>query len=312
MTAPRAAVDVGTNSVRLLLVDADGHRVARELTITRLGYGVDRTGHLDDAALARTLDTIARYRERWQAAGVTDRVRIAATSAVRDAGDRDRFFDGVRERTGVDAEVLTGDEEAALSFAGAATAVEVAAPTAVIDVGGGSTELVVGDRRGEVAGAVSLQLGCVRLTERHLVGDPPSADEVAAARALVDERLDEADEVLADRGAALGAARSLVAVAGTATTLAALHLELPAYEEERIHATRVPTPALRALTDRLVGMSAAERGALGPVQPGREDVLHGGALVLSRVAERYGFDEIVVSEADILDGLAMSLDDGPE
>lgn len=307
MTGSVAAVDVGTNSVRLLLLGADGERVTRELTITRLGYGVDRTGHLDDEALGRTLDTIARYHALWTQAGVTDRVRVAATSAVRDASDRDRFFDGVRRIAGVDAEVLSGDQEAALSFAGAAGAVEVDAPTAVVDVGGGSTELVVGDADGQVAGGISLQLGCVRLTERHLAGDPPSDAEVAAARAFVDERLDEADRVLAGQGADLAAARSLVAVAGTATTLAALHLGLDAYEEERIHATRVPTSALLALTERLVAMTSAQRAALGPVQPGREDVLHGGALVLSRVAQRYGFDEVVVSESDILDGLAKSL-----
>jgi len=307
VSGPRAAVDVGTNSVRLLVADADGQRLARELTITRLGAGVDRTGHLDDAALARTLDTIARYREQWAAAGVTDRVRIAATSAVRDAADRDRFFDGVRAAAGVDAEVLTGEQEAALTFAGAAGAVEVAAPTAVVDVGGGSTELVVGDEAGRVVGGVSLQLGCVRLTERHLTTDPPSTAQLAAARTFVDERLDEADAGLHDQGADLAAARSLVAVAGTATTLAALYLDLPAYEEARIHATRVPTSALLALTERLVAMPVAARAALGPVQPGREDVIHGGALVLSRVAVRYGFDEVVVSESDILDGLAASL-----
>ncbi|MFA9432100.1 exopolyphosphatase [Egicoccus sp. AB-alg2] len=307
MTASRAAVDVGTNSVRLLVTDGDGHRVTRELTITRLGAGVDRNGRLDDAALQRTLDTIRRYRDQWVAAGVTDRVRIAATSAVRDAADRDRFFDGVHDIAGVDAEVLTGDQEAALTFAGAAAAVDVVAPTAVVDVGGGSTELVVGDDAGRVVGAVSLQLGCVRLTERHLAGDPPTAAELVAARAFVDERLDEADAGLALRGTDLRTARSLVAVAGTATTLAALHLDLPAYEEERIHATRVPTSALRELTERLVAMPVAERARLGPVQPGREDVIHGGALVLSRVAERYGFDEVVVSEADILDGLAASM-----
>ncbi|MEX2503567.1 MAG: Ppx/GppA phosphatase family protein [Egicoccus sp.] len=307
MSTPVAAVDVGTNSVRLLVLGSDGERITRELTITRLGHGVDRTGHLDDEALGRTLETIARYHELWTRAGVTDRVRIAATSAVRDAADRDRFFDGVRRIAGVDAEVLSGDQEAALSFAGAAGAVEVDAPTAVVDVGGGSTELVVGDAEGRVAGGISLQLGCVRLTERHLAGDPATDAEVAAARAFVDERLDEADAVFGEKGADLAAVRSLVAVAGTATTLAALYLDLPAYEEERIHATRVPTSALLELTGRLVAMTSAERAALGPVQPGREDVLHGGALVLSRVAQRYGFDEIVVSESDILDGLAKSL-----
>ena len=305
--APRAAVDVGTNSVRLLVVGDDGRRLTRELTITRLGQGVDRTGHLDPEALTRTLDTIARYRDVWREHGVTDRVRIAATSAVRDAADRDRFFDGVREVAGVDAEVLSGDEEAALAFAGAARAVEVAAPVAVIDVGGGSTEIVVGDADGRVVGGVSLQLGCVRLTERHLHDDPATGPQLDAARATIAAQLDEADATLAAAGADLAGARSLVGVAGTATTLAALHLGLDAYREEAIHGTVVPASALAEWTRRLATATAAQRAGLGPVQAGREDVLHGGTLVLDAVLTRYGFDALVVSEADGLDGLAASL-----
>jgi exopolyphosphatase / guanosine-5'-triphosphate,3'-diphosphate pyrophosphatase len=321
VSRPRAAVDVGTNSVRLLLVDAGGRRITRRMTVTRLGAGVDRRGHLDDAALARTLETIGDYHRLWTDHGADGGVRIAATSAVRDAADRDRFFDGVRARTGVEAEVISGEEEARLSYLGAAGAVDVAAPRAVIDVGGGSTELIVGrDADGggaparssppgavEVAGSVSLQLGCVRLTERHLRGDPPSDAELAASRALVRERLDEADEALARRGASLAEARSLIGVAGTATTLAALHLGLDRYDEDRIHGTRIPAAALQRLTDELTGMTTAARAALGPVQAGREDVLHGGALVLDEVLRRYGFPELVVSEADILDGLVASL-----
>jgi exopolyphosphatase / guanosine-5'-triphosphate,3'-diphosphate pyrophosphatase len=309
MSGPRAAVDVGTNSVRLLLVDADGHRITREMTVTRLGAGVDERGHLDDAALARTLETIGAYHRLWERHGVDGRVRIAATSAVRDAADRDRFFDGVRALTGVDAEVISGEEEARLSFLGAARAVEVAGAPAVIDVGGGSTELIVGAAAGaeEVAGSVSLQLGCVRLTERHLRGDPPHVDELAAARAFVTERLEEADEELRRQGAELGAAGVLIGVAGTATTLAALHLALPSYDESRIHGTRIPAPELAGLTERLTAMTTSDRAALGPVQAGREDVLHGGAIVLDEVVRRYGFDELVVSEADILDGLVTSL-----
>lgn len=307
MTSPRAAVDVGTNSVRLLVVDASGVRITRELTITRLGQAVDATGHLDATALARTLDTLARYRDIWIAHGVTDRVRIAATSAVRDAADRDRFFDGVRELTGVDAEVLSGEEEAALAFTGAAHAVEADAPVAVIDVGGGSTEIVVGDACGAVLGGVSLQLGCVRLTERHLHDDPATPAQLDAARATIAQRLDEADAALQGGGAALGDAVTLVGVAGTATTLAALHLGLEVYREEAIHGTRVPASVLTEWTRRLATASAAQRAALGPVQPGREDVLHGGTLVLDTVLQRYGFDALVVSEADGLDGLAASL-----
>lgn len=302
-----AAVDVGSNSVRLLVVDGDGARLIREMVVTRLAAGVDRTGHLDDAALERTLATIAGFRDRWTRLGVTDRVRIAATSAVRDASDRDRFFAGVRRVAGVDAEVLSGAEEAQLAYRGAIGAVEVPRPAAVIDIGGGSTELIVGDGDGSVLGDVSLQLGCVRLTERHLAEDPPRPVEVAAARAMIDERLDAADEAFAAGGVALADAAALVAVAGTATTLGALHLDLDAYEETLIHGAVVPAAAVHGLAERLLAMSSAERAALGPMQPGREDVIHGGALILSAVVARYGFDEVVISEADGLDGLAASL-----
>lgn len=304
---PRAAVDVGTNSVRLLVVDGDGARVTRELTITRLGTDVDRTGHLDDAALARTLDTLARYHAIWTEHGVTDRVRIAATSAVRDAADRDRFFAGVRQATGVDAEVLSGDEEAALAFAGASGAVDATAPIAVIDVGGGSTEIVVGDADGTVLGGVSVQLGCVRLTERHLHDDPATPAQLDAARATIAAALDEADATLAAAGARLGDLATLVGVAGTATTLAALHLGLEEYREEAIHGTVVPATVLAEWTWRLATATAGQRAALGPVQPGREDVLHGGTLVLDEVLRRYELPALTVSEADGLDGLVASL-----
>jgi exopolyphosphatase / guanosine-5'-triphosphate,3'-diphosphate pyrophosphatase len=306
VSAPRAAVDVGSNSVRLLVHAADGRRLTREMTVTRLGTGVDRTGHLDDRALARTLETIAGYREIWRRHDVRDRVRIAATSAVRDAADRDRFFEGVRRVAGVDAEVLSGAAEAQLAFVGATGAVEVPRPAAVIDIGGGSTELIVGDDGG-VAASVSLQLGCVRMTERHLHDDPPRPGQIAAGKAMVAERLDEADITFAAAGACLGDAAALVAVAGTATTLGALHLGLETYEETAIHGVRVPAPALFELTDRLLRLSSAQRARLGPMQPGREDVIQGGALVLAETVARYGFGEVVISEADSLDGLVASL-----
>jgi exopolyphosphatase / guanosine-5'-triphosphate,3'-diphosphate pyrophosphatase len=309
MSPVRAAVDVGTNSVRLLLVDADGHRITREMTVTRLGAGVDERGHLDDAALARTLETIGAYHQLWSRHTADGHVRIAATSAVRDAADRDRFFDAVRQLTGVEAEVISGEEEARLSYLGAVGAVEVLGAPAVIDVGGGSTELIVGRENGAptVAGSVSLQLGCVRLTERHLRDDPPTAAELREARRFVRDRLDEADGALGRQRASLLDAGALIGVAGTATTLAALHLGLDAYDEDHIHGTRIPADALHDLTARLTSMSTAARASLGPVQAGREDVLHGGAIVLDEVVRRYGFAELVVSEADILDGLVASL-----
>lgn len=303
----RAAVDVGSNSVRLLVADADGRTLTREMRITRLGAGVDATGHLDDAALGRTLDALAEFRERWREHGADGRVRIAATSAVRDAADRDRFFSGVTEATGVEAEVLSGEDEAALAHAGAVGALDVDEPAMVLDVGGGSTELVIGAAHGGVEASVSLQLGCVRLTERLLPSDPPGPDELAAARDEVIVRLDEAEERLAAAGASPRDARSVVGVAGTATTLGALHLGLSTYDPARIHGARVPADALRDLSVELAATPAAARAELGPVQAGREDVIHGGALIVAAVVGRWRFDHLVVSEADSLDGLVASL-----
>jgi exopolyphosphatase/guanosine-5'-triphosphate,3'-diphosphate pyrophosphatase len=296
----RAAVDVGTNSVRLLVVEPDGAPVTRDMTVTRLGKDVDRTGRLDDRALTRTLETLGGYRKTWEELGV-DRVRIAATSAVRDARDRDRFFDGVRRMTGADAEVLTGEDEARTAFRGATAALDVERPTTVLDVGGGSTELIVGDGGGRLAASVSLQLGCVRLTERLLASDPPGRDELPAARAEIDRQLDLAADRLGDADPSNSPA--LVGIAGTVTTLAALHLGLDAYEPDRIHGTALPREAVRSLTDLLAGMPAAERAGLGPMAPGREDVILGGALIVEQVLARFGFAEIVASEADLLDGL---------
>jgi exopolyphosphatase / guanosine-5'-triphosphate,3'-diphosphate pyrophosphatase len=297
-----AAVDVGTNSVRLLVAQAEGgglRPVERLMTITRLGAGVDATGRLDDAALARTLDCIQRYAQRWRELRAT-RVRISATSAVRDATDRDRFFDGVRERAGVEAEVLSGEQEAATAFLGATVAVAAAAPTLVLDIGGGSTELIVGTDG--PAHMVSRQLGCVRLTERCLVDDPPTPAQIEAAIDLIDDELRAAEEVFDP-----SVARTLVGVAGTVTTVGALHLGLETYQPERIHGTRVPVADVVAVTQRLAAMPSRERVHIGPMAPGREDVIVGGCLILQRVMQRYGFDEVLVSESDILDGLALQL-----
>jgi len=299
-----AAVDCGSNSTRLLIMDANGSVMARELRITRLSAGVDATGRLDTAALERTLTVIDEYRSRWQVAGVTDRVRIAATSAVRDAANREEFFDGVRRLTGVEAEVLSGDDEARLSFAGAVGAVDVPFPTAVVDIGGGSTELVMGDSAG-VLGACSMQLGSVRITERHMHADPPSGGQVAAARRLIREALAQADAGVGGPG--FGAAAALVGVAGTVTTLAALDLGLDGYDPDLIHGSRMTRQDVKAWTERLLSMSTHERAVQPAIQAGREDVIHAGALILAEVMDRYGFDEVVVSEADILDGLAASL-----
>jgi exopolyphosphatase / guanosine-5'-triphosphate,3'-diphosphate pyrophosphatase len=297
-----AAVDVGSNSVRLLVADSDGQaltHVERLMRITRLGTGVDEHGRLDDEALGRTLDVLGDFAERWRALGA-ECVRITATSAVRDAADRDRFFAGAHARTGVDARVLSGADEARTAFRGAVSAVDGVPPYLVLDIGGGSTELILGST--EPVAETSRQLGCVRLTERALPGDPPGEQELAAARALVAAELDAA---AAEVDAA--AARTLVGVAGTVTTLAALHLGLDDYLPDRIHGTRVPLDGVRTLTSLLASMPASERARLGPMQPGREDVILGGALILEAVMERFGFGEVLTSEADILDGIALDL-----
>lgn len=305
MSGARAAVDVGSNSCRLLVVGADGDPLVREMEITRLGKGVDERGHLDDGSLEATLGVIAHYRDLWESHGVAPRaVRIAATSAVRDAEDRDRFFDAVRERTGVEAVVLSGDEEARATFRGVAARLDVPAPLVVLDVGGGSTELIVGGRDGDVAAAVSLQLGSVRLTERLLRGDPPSADEIHAAREEVLARLEEGRRRLADRGAD-AVDGTLVGVAGTVTTLTALHLDLDVYDPDVIHGTRLPRGVVDALTDVLLRMPVADRAGLPQVSAGREDVIAAGALIVRGVMGRFGHGELVTSEGDILDGLVL-------
>jgi exopolyphosphatase / guanosine-5'-triphosphate,3'-diphosphate pyrophosphatase len=308
-----AAVDVGSNSVRLLVLADDGSRRLRHITTTRLAEGVDRTGHLADAAIARTVDALLGFRSEWEAAGVpTDaqHVRIAATSAVRDAQDRDRFLTAVLDAVGIEVEVISGTEEAALGFAGATRAVPTGGLCLVIDVGGGSTEMVAG-RDGVVLGSVSTQIGCVRLTERALHHDPATDGELAAAAATVDAVISEGLEALAlqlaARDATIAEVRTVVAVAGTATTLAALALELDTYEESAIHGTVVDLAALDTIAARLAAMDVATRAALGPVQPGRAEVLHGGAIVLSRALRLIGRRELVVSEADSLDALAADV-----
>jgi exopolyphosphatase / guanosine-5'-triphosphate,3'-diphosphate pyrophosphatase len=303
-----AAVDVGSNSVRLLVVAADGARLQRDIITTRLAAGVDATGRLDDAAIDRTVAALRTFRATWESFGVpARRVRITATSAVRDASDRDRFLVPAQEATGVPVEVITGVEEAALSFSGATGAVDVPAPCVVVDVGGGSTELVVGDADGRITGSVSMQLGCVRLTERDLHSDPATDDELARAGGTVDAVVADGLASLVAQGVVLDRLASVVAVAGTATTLAALHLGLDTYEESAIHGTRVALDDLEQLARRLAAMDVAARAALGPVQSGRAEVLHGGAIVLARTLRHLGVPALVVSEADSLDASAVSV-----
>ena len=306
-----AAVDCGTNSVRLLVADvtASGKDdVHREMRVVRLGQGVDATGVLAPAAVERTRAALADYVAVLRDRGA-DRVRMVATSAARDAANRDDFFGMVRATLGAEAEVISGDEEARLSFAGAVGELDADdGPFAVTDVGGGSTEVVVGELTADgpvVHAARSVDVGCVRLTERCLPDDPPTAEQVAKARAVAAGILAGAFDAVP-----LAGVRTWVGVAGTVTTLAALALGLPAYDAHAIHLSRIALPDLRRLTAGLLTMPRAERAALGPMHPGRVDVIGGGAIVVDELARglaRVGVTELVASEHDILDGIARSL-----
>lgn len=300
-----AAIDCGTNSVRLLIArgDAEGFvEVERALHLTRLGQGVDATGRFHPDALARTFAALDDFALRIARSGA-GRVQFVATSAARDAANREEFFAGVRGRLGVDAEVISGDEEAALSFGGALSALPDAdPPVLVMDIGGGSTELVLGPADADgpaVERAVSLDMGSVRLRERFLHGDPPTAAEVAEATAFVDGLLDAS-------GVDIAAARTWLGVGGTATSLSALVQGLTHYDRSRVHGSVVRRSDLTALAERLLGLPVAEVLALPTMQPGRADVICGGALVCARVAARASVD-LTVSEADILDGLVAGL-----
>ncbi|MFI1462529.1 Ppx/GppA phosphatase family protein [Nocardia carnea] len=314
MTDRVAAVDCGTNSIRLLIADigADGTLtdVHREMRIVRLGKGVDATGRLDPAAIERTRVALADY-ATLMAEHEVRRVRMVATSATRDAANRDDFFAMTRAELGrvvpgAEAEVITGDEEARLSFAGAVGELRPDdGPFVVVDLGGGSTELVVGDSTG-VRAAFSADIGCVRVTERCLHGNPPTADQVAAAREFATERLTEAFTHVPVDGT-----HTWVGVAGTMTTLAAVALDLPEYDSAKTHLARIELPELNTVCDRLIGMDHDQRAALGPMHPGRVDVIGGGAVITevlaAELAERAGIRALVVSEHDILDGIAQSI-----
>jgi exopolyphosphatase / guanosine-5'-triphosphate,3'-diphosphate pyrophosphatase len=302
-----AAVDCGTNSIRLLVADIDPAagtlaEVDRRMEIVRLGEGVDRTGALSPAALARTFTACDAYAEVIRSTGA-ERVRFVATSASRDVDNRDEFAAGVRDRLGVDPEVVTGDVEARLSFAGATRELLSGPdprPFLVTDIGGGSTELVLGDT--DVTAARSVDVGCVRMTERHLHDDPPTGQQVAAARADVEAAVRQAGETVP-----LAEARTLVGLAGSVTTVAAMALDLPAYDRDRIHHSRISAGDVHDVAQRLLAMTRAERAALPFMHPGRVDVIGAGALVLAVALEYVPVDEVLVSEHDILDGIAWSL-----
>ena len=301
-----AAIDCGTNSIRLLVADPEDGRlvdVIRRMEIVRLGEGVDRTGRFSDAALARTFGALDDYAAQIRLLGA-ESVRMVATSATRDAANRDAFVSGVLDRLGVEPDVVSGEEEAALSFRGATgdlSATDVAAPYLVCDIGGGSTEFVLGDAGGPQA-ACSIDVGCVRMTERHLHDDPPQQQQIAAARADIERALTTVERVVP-----IGQARSLIGLAGSVTTVTALALGLDHYDPGRIHHARVSAADVHAVAESLLAMPRSARAALPVMHPGRVDVIGAGALVLDTVLRWGGFAEVVASEHDILDGIAWSI-----
>ncbi|MFC4955748.1 exopolyphosphatase [Streptomyces mauvecolor] len=316
-----AAIDCGTNSIRLLVADADpatGEIVDldRRMTIVRLGQGVDRTGRLAPEALERTFAACREYAAVIKELGA-ERIRFVATSASRDAENRDDFVRGVLDILGVEPEVISGDQEAEFSFTGATKELhadkEGAEPLPrkgdgerrtgdylVVDIGGGSTEFVVGSRT--VEAARSVDIGCVRMTERHHPGDPATPEQIAAIRADIEAALD-----LAEQTVPLREPRILVGLAGSVTTVAAIALGLTAYDSAAIHHSRISHDQVAAVTERLLASTHEERTRIPVLHPGRIDVIAAGALVLLAVMERTGAREVVVSEHDILDGIAWSV-----
>jgi exopolyphosphatase/guanosine-5'-triphosphate,3'-diphosphate pyrophosphatase len=304
-----AAIDCGTNSVRLLIAEADSDSglltdVAREMRIVRLGEGVDASGRLGAEALHRTFGAIDEYAGLIEGANV-EAVRFVATSATRDAENRDEFVSGVRGRLGIEPEVVDGDEEALLSFTGATNNLEIAgaaAPCLVIDIGGGSTEFVIGEPGRAPSASASVDVGCVRMTERHFVTDPPWPAEVAAARDDIDAAIREASKTVPLRRAA-----SVVGLAGSVTTVAALAMGMWEYDSSRIHGAVITAADVHRVCEELLYSNREKRSANPVVHPGRVDVIAAGSLVLSAVVAYTGVAEILVSEHDILDGIAASL-----
>lgn len=301
-----ATVDCGTNSVRLLIADVgDGEliEIDRRMEIVRLGQGVDRTGRLASDALDRTFAAMRGYAKLIAERSTDGPVptRVVATSATRDADNREAFVQGVVDIFGVEPEVISGREEARLAFVGATKGLDAARPCLVLDIGGGSTEFVLGTE--EVEAARSVDIGCVRLTERHLRSDPPTPEQIAAAVADIDAALAE----VRDEPVPVDRARTLVGLAGSVTTVAGIALGLPEYDTNAIHLSRVKARQVHDVTRMLLRSTHEERARIGVMHPGRVDVIGAGALILDRVMREYVFSDVVVSEHDILDGLAWSL-----
>jgi len=300
-------VDVGTNSVRVLVADGDGKSLTdleRDLTITRLGEGVDRDRRIGAEPLRRTIAAIAGFVERCRARDA-EVIRVIATSAVRDAANRDDFVEAVRRATDIEPVILTGDQEARLGFLGATIDVPAPGPYLVVDIGGGSTELVRGGPDAERF--ISLDIGSVRLTERDIHNDPPKPDELEAIVADADKQLEHAARALGDDGA-----KTMLGLAGTITSVAAIALGLGGYDRDAIHHSRLTSERIADVRARLASMTSDERRALPAMPPGREDVIVAGVVILERVMHRFGFDACLVSETDILDGVALDVMRAPD
>lgn len=298
-----AAIDCGTNSIRILIADISGGKfkeVLRDMEIVRLGQGVDENKSFHPDAINRTLAAVEKFKNQLTGKGV-EKIRFCATSATRDAANRDLFIDGVRQILGVEVEVIPGEEEARLSFNGATKELlQSDAPFLVVDIGGGSTEFVYGNK--EVEFAKSVDIGCVRMSERHLKSQPVEMSQVAQAIIDIDKAIAQAAAVVP-----ISTAKTLVAVAGTATTIAAAALELETYDRYAIHLSRIPAEKVHKVSAAFQAMTKSEISKLGFMHPGRVDVITAGSLVLSRVMAATGATEFVASESDILDGMAWSL-----
>lgn len=301
-----AALDCGTNSTRLLIVDAQGQTLDRQMRVTRLGQGVDTTRKLAPEAIDRTLAVLADYRKSMDAHGVV-RARLAATSAARDATNCEEFLSPAEEITGVTPEVLSGDEEGRLSFRGATADLPHSSsqdPELIVDIGGGSTEMIIGVPGDEDSLKVlSIDIGCVRVTERLLISDPPTTSQMAEARRVVKEELTKAREYLGEppRGG------RVIGLAGTVSTLGSLALGMRDYERDRVHHTELTTDDVETWLSRLASEPVSARKVRPGMDPGRADVIVGGVLILAEVMSVFGKSECLVSEADILDGMVAGL-----
>ncbi len=298
-----AAIDCGTNSIRLLIADIEGsnfREITRTMEVVRLGQGVDKTGEFHPDAIARTLAAVDQFAIEIARRGV-EKIRFCATSATRDATNRHLFIDGVRERLGIEIEVIAGEVEAALSFQGATKDFDKShGPFLVIDIGGGSTEFVFGTD--SVEAARSMNIGCVRMAERHFTGDQPDPGQIASAIEDIDEAIKTAG-----KSVPITQAKTLIAVAGTATTVAAAALDLPEYDRYAIHLARISAARTHEISEQLLKETRDQRSAHGYMHPGRVDVIGAGSLVLDRIMQLTGATEFVASESDILDGMAWSL-----